>query len=60
MINRKATYIVVLSDTLEFGSSSCEYKPKPVLKPPSREIIQDSEKICDIEYRNVYTRLPIR
>ncbi|MHA2096203.1 MAG: hypothetical protein ACW98F_16410 [Candidatus Hodarchaeales archaeon] len=60
MINRKATYIVVLSDTLEFGSSSCEYKPKPVLKPPSTEIVQDSETICNIEYRNVFTRLPIR
>jgi hypothetical protein len=60
VINRKATYIVVLSDTLDFGSSSCEFKPKPVLKPPPKEPLQDSERICDVEYRNTFTRLPIR
>ena len=60
MINRKATFIVVLSDALEFGSSSCKFKPKPELKPSSKEAIQDSERICDVEYRNVFPRLPIR
>ncbi|PWI48566.1 hypothetical protein CEE45_05860 [Candidatus Heimdallarchaeota archaeon B3_Heim] len=60
MINRKATFIVVLSDTLEFGSSSCEFKPKPELKPPSKEANQNSERICNIEYRNIFTLLPIR
>ena len=61
MINRKATYIVVLSDALEIGSSSCEYKPKKILKPNPKEPVPNSEAICGIEYRHMYVnRLPIR